>query len=175
VKQTSLCWRNLWCFSLGNVPSPCFEDGAANYTAWYPRKYFMFETLALLGCYMVYIGNYLPMYQYNLSFPSSKWRCKNLISSPFNYVVLCSVLDIWVVKCKRPESRGRQNLEDSKQWSSEPSIQDDISLSQLSVTFNSVMSGIGGGNTKLKRSFLTSTRLHGSSDQLPSTSYCWND
>jgi hypothetical protein len=85
------------------------------------------------------------------------------------------MLDIRVVKRKRPESKGRQHMEDSMQWSSEPSIQDDTSLSQLSVTFNSVMSSIGGGNKRLKRSFLTSTRLHGSSGQLPTTSDCWND
>jgi len=85
------------------------------------------------------------------------------------------MLDIRVVKHKRPDSKGRQHLEESKQWSSEPSIQDDTSLSQLSVTFSSVMSSISGGNKKLKRGSLTSTRLHGSSDQLPTTSNCWND
>jgi hypothetical protein len=85
------------------------------------------------------------------------------------------MLDIRVVKRKRPESKGKQHLEDSRQWSSEPSIQDDTSLSQLSVTFNSVMSSIGGGNKKLNHSFLTSTRLHGSSDQLSTISNYWND
>jgi hypothetical protein len=85
------------------------------------------------------------------------------------------MLDIRVVKRKRPESKGRQHLEDSRHCSSELSIQDDTSLSQLSVTFNSVMSSIGGGNKKLKRGFLTTTHLHGNSDQLTTTSNCWND
>jgi hypothetical protein len=46
--------------------------GAANYTALHPRKSFMFEIFALLGCYAVYIGNYLPTYQDKLSVPSSR-------------------------------------------------------------------------------------------------------
>ena len=89
---------------------------------------------------------------------------KNPLSPTVNYVVLCSKLDIRVVRRTRHESRGRKHLEDSMRLSSEPSIQEDSSLSQCSMSFYAVLSNIDGRKKKQKHSFLTSTRLFGSSD-----------
>jgi hypothetical protein len=71
-----------------------------------------------------------------------------------------------VVKKGKPLSRGKKEKEDSLPLSSEPSIQEDTSLSQLTMRFSSILSSdIGGANIGRQHSFLTSTRLFGSSDQ----------
>jgi hypothetical protein len=80
--------------------------------------------------------------------------------------VLCSKLDIRVVKKGKPLSRGKKESEDSLPLSLEPSIQEDISLSQLTMSFSSILSSnISSRNIGRQHSFLTSTRLFGSSDQ----------
>jgi hypothetical protein len=77
-------------FLQGTFPPPALKMGTTNYTVSHWRKSFMFETFAVWGCYAVFIGNYLPTYQYNLSVPSSyifKGRCKNLIIFPIYLVI----------------------------------------------------------------------------------------
>ncbi|XP_021930431.1 cohesin subunit SA-2 isoform X2 [Zootermopsis nevadensis] len=66
-------------------------------------------------------------------------------------------LDVRVVKHEKPQSRGKKCSENAMLLSSEPSIQEETSLSHLSMTPSS------GKNSKQQHSFLTSTRLFGNS------------
>lgn len=60
---------------------------------------------------------------------------------------------------------GRKGSEHSLPLSSDPSIQEDTSLSQLTASFSFLSSDIGSRNIGRQHSFLTSTRLFDSSDQ----------
>jgi hypothetical protein len=71
-----------------------------------------------------------------------------------------------VVKHDKPQSRGKKHSENALLLSSEPSIQEETSQSHLSLSFSSfLLSDVSAKNSKQQRSFLTSTRLFGSSDQ----------
>lgn len=132
-------WRNLWSASSGYISSFFSEDADSKYVSSKVHSVTS-KKISHICC------------------------CKKVMSLIVNCVVLCSKLDIRVVKRRRPESRGRRPLENSVPLSSEPSIQEDTFVSQLSTSFRSLLSNIGASNKRHKQSFLTSTRVYESSD-----------